>query len=87
MNEKVMDKMWRGCNFFLYRILRTKKPCLRRTLVMYRWCCRHGVNAHAVVGVYREDKSLKGHSWLLVDGIPYRENEEELKKYTPMLEG
>ena len=82
-----MDKVWRACSFILHRLFRTKRPCLRRTLVMYRWCRTHGIDAKAVIGVCKEGAKIAGHSWLLVNGVPFAENTEELKKYIPMLEG
>ena len=39
-DRQVLDKLWRGCSFILIRIFRTKKPCLRRALVLYSWCCK-----------------------------------------------
>ena len=82
-----LEKIWKACNFFLIRGLRTYKPCLRRTLVLYDWCCRKGFEAEVMIGVYKQDSALKGHSWLILEGVPFREETEELEKYTVMLKG
>jgi len=84
--EIMLDKVWRGCNFFLCRVFRTRKPCLRRILVMYHWCCRYGIKANVVIGVCKEGTAINGHSWLLINGTPLKEDMEVLRKYTPMLE-
>jgi hypothetical protein len=86
-DREVLDKIWRGSGFLLKRFFLTDKPCLRRTLVLYRWCRQNGIEARVVVGVRKEDKGIKGHSWLLVDGRPYREDEKELKQYVSVMEG
>lgn len=83
----MLDKMWRGCGFLLKRVFLTDKPCLRRTLVLYRWCRGQGLDARAVIGVCKEDMGIKGHSWLLIEGKPFNEEEAELEKFVPMLEG
>ncbi len=85
-SEIMLDKVWRGCNFFLGKVFHTRKPCLRRTLVMYHWCCRYGIKVNVVIGVCKEGNVINGHSWLLINGIPLKENLEGLRKYTPMLE-
>jgi hypothetical protein len=84
--EIMLDKVWKGCNFFLGRIFRTKKPCLRRTLVIYRWCCLYGMKANVVIGVYKKETAIYSHSWLLINGTPFRENLKILNKFTPILE-
>lgn len=83
----MLDKMWRGCGFFLKRVFHTDKPCLRRTLVLYRWCRGQGLEARAVIGVCKEDGGIKGHSWLLIEGVPFNEEPADLEKFMPMLEG
>lgn len=83
----MLDKMWRGCGFLLKKVFLTDKTCLKRTLVLYRWCCRQGLEARAVIGVCREGREIKGHSWLLIEGKPFHEEQAELEKFVPMLEG
>lgn len=85
-SEIMLDKVWRGCNFFLSRVFRTRKPCLRRTLVMYRWCCRYSIKTNVIIGICKKGTAINGHSWLLINGTPLKEDMEMLKKYTPMIE-
>jgi hypothetical protein len=84
--EIMLDKVWRGCNFFLRRVFRSTKPCLRRSLVMYDLCCRYGIKTNIIIGICKEGTSINGHSWILIDGIPFKDDIELLRKYTPMLE-
>ena len=84
--EIMLDKVWKGCNFFLGRIFQTKKPCLRRTLVMYRWCNRYGITANVVIGVYKKETVIYSHGWLLINGTPFKEDLKVLRKFTPILE-
>jgi hypothetical protein len=83
-----LDKLWRACDFWMIRFLRKPGPCLRRGLVMYRWCRKNGLNSKLVVGVGKDGNVLKGHAWLYVDGRVYRDDPALLaREYTVMLEG
>lgn len=83
-----LDKLWRACNFWMMRILRSPRPCLRRGLVMYRWCRKNGLDSQLAVGVGKDGDVLKGHAWLYVNGQVYREDPALLaREYTVMLEG
>lgn len=83
----ILDKVSRAADFLLLRILNTQKPCLPRSLVLFHWCSYNGLSARLIVGVKKEEKLLQGHSWLLLEGRPYREDLLHLHEYTIMLEG
>jgi len=89
--EEVMlklDKLWRACGFGMARLLRNPRPCLRRSLVLYRWCRKNGVDSRLFVGVGKDKDVLKGHAWISVYGQVYREDPVSLaREYTVMLEG
>jgi len=83
-----LDKLWRACDFWMVRFLHHPGPCLRRGLVMYRWCRKNRIDSKLVIGVDKNGNVLKGHAWLYVDGRVYREDLASLaKEYTVMLEG
>ncbi|MFZ3103534.1 MAG: lasso peptide biosynthesis B2 protein [Smithella sp.] len=83
-----LDKLWRACNFWMIRFLRNPGPCLRRSLLLYHWCRKNGVDSKVVVGVDKNGDELKGHAWLYVNGHIYREDPVLLaREYTVMLEG
>ena len=82
-----LDKLWRACGFWMIRLLRNQRPCLRRGLVLYHWCRKHGVESKLVVGVGKDGDVLKGHAWLYVYGHVYREDPVILaREYVVMLE-
>lgn len=85
-DRQVLDKLWRGCSFILIRIFRTKKPCLRRALVLYSWCCKHNIKSTVVIGFFKNGRELTGHSWLIVNGLPFNENPADLEKYITVIE-
>lgn len=83
-----LDKLWRACDFWLSRLWRNQRPCLRRGLVLYRWCRKNGVESKLAVGAAKDGDALKGHAWLYVQGEVYREDAARLAaEYTVMLEG
>lgn len=82
-----LDKIWRIATFILVNICRDSKPCLRRSLVLYRWCRRHRIDGEVAIGVWRGDEGLQGHAWLMIQGDVYRENAGDLEKFTVMLKG
>ncbi len=86
-DQDELAKIWRASGFFLRKFFRTDKPCLRRSLVLYHWCCQRGIEARVIVAVKKEDGELKGHSWLEVGGFPYREDVDELRQYVSVMEG
>lgn len=91
LQEEVMiklDKLWRACGFWMVRLLRNPRPCLRRSLVLYRWCRKNGVDSKLFVGAGKDKDILKGHAWLNVYGHVYREDPVLLaREYVVMLEG
>lgn len=82
-----LDKLWRWLRFIQTRIWRDHKPCLRRSLVLYRWCVLHGITAEVIIGVRRTPDGITGHAWLLLDGVPYQENENNLEQFTCLIQG
>ena len=81
-----LDKLWRWLRFIQTRIWRDHKPCLRRTLVLYRWCVQQGLPAEVTIGVKRTPDGITGHAWLLLDGVPYQENETNLEQFTSLIQ-
>ena len=67
-----------GLNFWMY-----KTTCLKRSLVLYHFLRKSGINVHICFGVrYKGQSSLKearkkleGHAWLMYDGRVYLEKD------------
>ena len=76
-----LDRLRRYSNFIATVILRSRRPCLLRCLVLYRYCRRRGVPVSIHFGIKRETDGLQGHSWVSLDGTPLFEEEELLQVY------
>ena len=86
-NERLLDKIYRAATFFLRHLWCSKRPCLRRTLILYRCCCRRGIASRIVIGVKKTEGMLQSHAWLEIANVPFKEKAEYLKEYTSILEG
>ncbi|GIW46955.1 MAG: hypothetical protein KatS3mg078_0832 [Deltaproteobacteria bacterium] len=70
-------------NFWIY-----KNTCLKRSLVLYHFLRRSGINVHICFGVRYKDrlpdtekkKKLEGHAWLLYNGDIFLESNTEITK-------
>ncbi|MEI6157936.1 MAG: lasso peptide biosynthesis B2 protein [Atribacterota bacterium] len=81
----ILENIWRECTFILRTLLRSPKPCLRRSLVLYHWCCMNGIDAQLVIGVKKVSSRPVSHAWIILQGHPLHEDEGELSSYTPFL--
>jgi len=52
---------------------KTKTPCLLRSLVLFVSLRSEGLKININFGVRHQEGLLKGHSWLTLEGKPYRE--------------
>ncbi len=84
---ETLHKIWRACGFFLCRCLRSHRPCLRRSLVLHAWARKRGIDTRFYLGVKKEESMLKGHAWINLSGILFRESRENIGEYKVMLEG
>ncbi len=48
--------------------------CMKRTLILYRYARRFGLDPKVIFGVAKDGAGLKGHAWLEIEGKPYKEN-------------
>ena len=70
-------------NFWIYR-----STCLKRSLVLYHFLRRFGINVHVCFGVKynekapdeEEKKKLEGHAWLLYKGNIFLEKKADPTK-------
>ncbi|MCR4293794.1 MAG: lasso peptide biosynthesis B2 protein [Candidatus Kuenenia sp.] len=90
--ENMKDKIVKFTDYILRHNLWTdKNTCLRRSLVLYHFLRKLGINVFVCFGVrYNEmlsdreaKKKLEGHAWLLYHGDIFLErNAEVIKTYT-----
>lgn len=77
-----LDRIWRYSHVMVTSLLRSRRPCLLRSLVVYRYCWKHGVPIVIHFGVKSGNNGLDGHSWLTLDSVPLFESSEMLKPFT-----
>ena len=76
-----IQKIWRYTHVILQTLLRSRRPCLLRSLVVYRYGCKHGMPVSIHFGVKSGMDRLEGHSWVTLHGSPLCESEEGLRSY------
>ena len=77
-----LDRIRRYSNFIATALLRSRRPCLLRCLVLYRYCRKGDIPVSIHFGVRQGSNGLEGHSWVSLDGAPRFETEEMLQTYT-----
>jgi hypothetical protein len=58
-----------------------RRSCLKRCLVLYRFLRAEGVPVAINFGALWEGDTLKGHSWLTLDGALYRETQDKVDQF------
>lgn len=77
-----LKKIYKASTFFLQKIFKDPNPCITRALLLYELCCNNNFKVKLITGVYKENNTLKGHSWLEVNGKPLCEDKNNLNKFT-----
>lgn len=87
--EKLKDKVVKFTDYILGRnFLKCKNTCLKRSVVLYYFLRKLGINVHICFGVRYKEKlcdrvaknKLEGHAWLLYDGNIFLERNTEITK-------
>jgi hypothetical protein len=60
---------------------RTRGNCLERSLVAYRYLVGAHAEPRLVIGFRRDESSVLGHAWVLVDGQPVSDSPATLDEY------
>lgn len=70
-----------------WRFFVIRNNCLRKSLLLYYFLIRSGLTGLGInIGVTREQEKLIGHSWLVLCGKPYLEEERFVEKYKVILQ-
>jgi hypothetical protein len=77
-----LDQVRRYSHAIVTSLLRSRRPCLLRSLVLYRYCYKQGVPIAIHFGVKSGSDGLDGHSWITLDGALFFESSETLRPYT-----
>lgn len=76
-----LDRIRRYSHAIVTNLLRSKRPCLLRSLVLYRYCWKRGLPASIHFGVRSGVDGLEGHSWVTLYGAPLGESAGGLRPY------
>ncbi len=76
-----LQRVRRYSDFIATTLFRSRRPCLLRCLVLYRYGRERGVPLSIHFGVRTEGDGLKGHSWVSLHGTPLFEPQETLRSY------
>jgi hypothetical protein len=76
-----LHRVWRYSHVIVTSLLHSRRPCLLRSLVVYRYGCRYGLPISIHFGVKSGIEGLEGHSWVALHGSPLCESEERLESY------
>ncbi len=64
---------WELLSFLLVRCMKVKRPCLFRSLVLFPYYRRKGIDIHIAYGIRKDRGHLDGHSWLIFEESPFLE--------------
>lgn len=82
-----IDKMHKAIGYLLVRMVNYPRPCLIRSCVLYEEALKNGLDVQMFIGVKKEGRNLKGHSWITINSQPYKESREMFDDYTVMANG
>jgi len=80
-DARSLDRVRRYSHAIITCLLRSRRPCLLRSMVLYRYCWKRGRPVAIHFGVRPGTDGLEGHSWVTLDGTPVGESEEALRPY------
>lgn len=80
-DTRSIDRVRRYSHVIITGLLRSRRPCLLRSLVLYRYCWKHGVPVTIHFGVRPGTDGMEGHSWVTRDGTPLGESEAGVRPY------
>jgi len=73
-----------ACASRLNRLLGSSdRDCVQRSLLLYKMLSRAGVEPRLVVGFDRTNGLIIGHAWIVIDGCPIMESEDDLRRFSP----
>lgn len=76
-----LGRVWRYSHVIVTTLLRSRRPCLLRSLVVYRYGRLHGIPVSIHFGVKSGMDGVEGHSWVTLHGSPLCESIEGVRLY------
>ena len=68
-------------HFFIYKVFRSRNPCMLRSLLLFRRLRLAGLDVKIAFGVGDIEADFKGHAWLVYRGRHFLENEDPAVQY------
>lgn len=65
----------------IYSRYNLQSHCLERSLLLYRFLSKAAAEPQLVVGVVKTGEGWQGHAWVVVDGLPFGESSDALRKF------
>ena len=72
---------WEMLSFLLAQCMKVKRPCLFRSLVLFSYYRRKGIDIHVAYGIRKDRGHLDGHSWLVFEESPFLEKTDPIESF------
>jgi len=73
---------WKYSSFILQKLLKSKNPCLYRSLILFCLFRKKGLGVKIHFGIKKNVSPFEGHSWLSLNGKYFLENPDPLLLHT-----
>ena len=83
-DKEFAELAWGYTNFILIKCLRSKKPCLLRSLILFYLFRKKALDVKIHFGIKKNVSPFEGHSWLLLNGAYFLENPDPHVLHTDM---
>ena len=81
VNNTKIEHITKFSNFILYNIFRSSKPCMLRSLMLFRYLRLRGMDIKISFGVKDGGNVLKGHAWLIHKETYFLEHDDPSREY------
>jgi len=72
---------WELLSFLLAQCLKVKRPCLFRSLALFSYYRRKGIDIQVAYGIRKDRGDFDGHSWLVLEGSPFLEKTDPRESF------
>ncbi len=83
-DKEFAELAWRYVNFILIKCLRSKNPCLMRSLILFYLFRKKGLGVKIHFGIKKNMSPFEGHSWLSLNGAYFLEDYDPQLLHTDM---
>ena len=72
------ERAWKYSSFILQKLLKSRNPCLYRSLILFHLFRKKGLGVKIHFGIKKNISPFEGHSWLSLNGIFFLETPDPL---------